>query len=468
MFQNMGPAPSGRSGHAMATWQNKVFVLGGESYTSQRADDPSYVHVLDTSRFASGIARADRSGKIKYPPDAVRPPAAIPRQSSIPLLSNSSPSSNAAPFSAFPPTVQLHPPTGPPLVSAPQSIEEDFPRRAISPASKPNAQGSGSPNYGNKSLENPLSNGAMARSALERRAVGDAVVPPPVRPARPEDSSLEYARLSESTDRAQSPFGSQPRPSLDQAGRVMTPTFPSPHGSPSSRLNASPPRANGATPPQATRAVQESARLSPSSRSVELADPNGASANGFYYGSRSTPASSVTPAPPHEALRAKDDEIGQLKTRENWMKATLAMATRRGFVTPVGGEQGGDELARSTGLVELHDGAEEGSHQQQVVEALIELRQELANAKVRHPFPLAHLLTLTDGACGAGGTCKRTGRVGLAVPPRGIAGGGVLPRQARCARVWLDERGDQARAGADSRSRAQARCYPFGQGGARI
>ncbi|ORY38743.1 galactose oxidase [Leucosporidium creatinivorum] len=49
MFQNMGPAPSGRSGHAMATFQNKVLVLGGESYTSQRADDPSFVHVLDTS-----------------------------------------------------------------------------------------------------------------------------------------------------------------------------------------------------------------------------------------------------------------------------------------------------------------------------------------------------------------------------------------------------------------------------------
>lgn len=50
MFQNMGPAPSGRSGHAMATWQNKVLVLGGESYTSMRSDDPSLVHTLDTSK----------------------------------------------------------------------------------------------------------------------------------------------------------------------------------------------------------------------------------------------------------------------------------------------------------------------------------------------------------------------------------------------------------------------------------
>ena len=44
----MGPAPSGRSGHAMAAWQNKVFVLGGESYTAKRTDDTHTVHILDT------------------------------------------------------------------------------------------------------------------------------------------------------------------------------------------------------------------------------------------------------------------------------------------------------------------------------------------------------------------------------------------------------------------------------------
>jgi hypothetical protein len=49
MFQNMGPSPSGRSGHAMATAGSRVFVLGGESFTSQKADDPMLIHVLDTS-----------------------------------------------------------------------------------------------------------------------------------------------------------------------------------------------------------------------------------------------------------------------------------------------------------------------------------------------------------------------------------------------------------------------------------
>jgi hypothetical protein len=49
MFQNMGPAPSGRSGHAMASVGSRVYVLGGESYTSARPDDPTTFHVLDTS-----------------------------------------------------------------------------------------------------------------------------------------------------------------------------------------------------------------------------------------------------------------------------------------------------------------------------------------------------------------------------------------------------------------------------------
>ena len=48
MFQGMGPSPSGRSGHAMASFQSKVFVLGGESFAPSKTDD--FTHVLDTSQ----------------------------------------------------------------------------------------------------------------------------------------------------------------------------------------------------------------------------------------------------------------------------------------------------------------------------------------------------------------------------------------------------------------------------------
>ena len=52
MFQKMGPAPSARSGHAMASMGTRVFVLGGlggESLNPQKPEDHSVVHVLDTS-----------------------------------------------------------------------------------------------------------------------------------------------------------------------------------------------------------------------------------------------------------------------------------------------------------------------------------------------------------------------------------------------------------------------------------
>jgi hypothetical protein len=56
MFQHMGPTPSGRSGHAMSTWQSKVYVLGGESYSSaQPGYDPNFVNILDTCEWAAPL-----------------------------------------------------------------------------------------------------------------------------------------------------------------------------------------------------------------------------------------------------------------------------------------------------------------------------------------------------------------------------------------------------------------------------
>ncbi|KAF8898933.1 hypothetical protein BD779DRAFT_1464981 [Infundibulicybe gibba] len=80
MFQNMGPSPSGRSGHAMASMGAKVYVLGGESATYLKPEDAEIYHVLDTKH-------------IKYPDNKPGPPGqGIPtagpqnpmRKSSIP------------------------------------------------------------------------------------------------------------------------------------------------------------------------------------------------------------------------------------------------------------------------------------------------------------------------------------------------------------------------------------------------
>jgi hypothetical protein len=49
MFQHMGPLPSGWSGHVMVLAGSRVFVIGRESSTVSKPDDPSIVHVLETS-----------------------------------------------------------------------------------------------------------------------------------------------------------------------------------------------------------------------------------------------------------------------------------------------------------------------------------------------------------------------------------------------------------------------------------
>ncbi|KAH7930534.1 hypothetical protein BV22DRAFT_1191146 [Leucogyrophana mollusca] len=64
MFPNMGPAPSGRSGHAMASVGNRVFVLGGEPAPTGGYGDDN-INVLNTEH-------------IQYPssgPAPVAPPA---------------------------------------------------------------------------------------------------------------------------------------------------------------------------------------------------------------------------------------------------------------------------------------------------------------------------------------------------------------------------------------------------------
>lgn len=62
MFAHMGPAPFGRSGHSLVSVNNRILVIGGESFTSASQDDPTSIHVLDTS-------------KIKYPTKPERAPS---------------------------------------------------------------------------------------------------------------------------------------------------------------------------------------------------------------------------------------------------------------------------------------------------------------------------------------------------------------------------------------------------------
>ena len=50
-FQDIGPSPSGRSGHAVASDGRRVFVLGGELSPEAQADETKLIHVLDISMY---------------------------------------------------------------------------------------------------------------------------------------------------------------------------------------------------------------------------------------------------------------------------------------------------------------------------------------------------------------------------------------------------------------------------------
>lgn len=68
----MGPSPSGRSGHAMASIGSKVYVVGGESFAPLRGEDPNVIHVLDTSEsfflffsfFSPSLLRLNRTHQV--------------------------------------------------------------------------------------------------------------------------------------------------------------------------------------------------------------------------------------------------------------------------------------------------------------------------------------------------------------------------------------------------------------------
>ena len=121
---------------------------------------------------------------------------------------------------------------------------------------------------------------------------------------------------------------------------------------------------------------------------------NGMAQDGFYYGSRSMnlpPNATMNgQASSSDVLREKDEEIDALRKRENWMKASLAMARSKGFVVPVSeGQEDG-----------VKDGVKDGeaevvAENRQIVEALVSMKQELAKAKVSLLVPPLVYVTLT-------------------------------------------------------------------------
>lgn len=266
---------------------------------------------------------------------------------------------------------------------------------------------------------------AQQASKIAKRATTGATGGAPTRPARPDEElsssgnrrTMDPASAPRYEDRSMSPTGGAgvligaQQPRIASAGsRNVSPGLASPTSSTGGRPGGggsnkgTPPLAQGGFAGQQAASAMLGRSTSPSQHPLpesieghsDLASSttlnptavNGAAASppqdAFYYGSRGSPNAQADHS---AAIKAKEEEIAQLKSREGWMKSALSAAARKGFVVPQQtrevkeGEEEEGEGEKEDEFASLAKASEEGPNKE-VVEALLAVKKELARAKV--------------------------------------------------------------------------------------
>ncbi|PWY97244.1 hypothetical protein BCV70DRAFT_69247 [Testicularia cyperi] len=387
MFANMGPSPSGRSGHAMSTYQNKVVVLGGESFTGAKPDDPGAIHVLDTA-------------KIKYPsdnPSQVKNGAGQLRKSSMPP--GGAPGSNvpgASPGSQNPAGV---PPSSTRSAMSPVAEGEEGAarQRAMSPIRAPGASLAGSAPTSPGSQPPGSYNGMQmqmqqaAAPGSQSYGLGNTNAPyDPEGPGRSMSPQSQQAQGQAQAMRGIPPQvqGQQPQIQPQQMGAVG----PAPYNGPRSQRSIENLRSG-------------SGSLSPtnvnSMRSIngvvsKMDSPAGPPQDGFHYNNSRTISPPDANGHQHQSVQQQQQmasagaiggELDSLRKREAWYKAALALAVKKGFVEPDQLQMADGSLTDaqsvSSDRVSLDgiDTGAEGSDKDRVLRTLISLKAQLASAK---------------------------------------------------------------------------------------
>ncbi|KAG6911578.1 hypothetical protein DXG01_011881 [Tephrocybe rancida] len=337
MFQNMGPAPSGRSGHAMSSVSSKVYVLGGESSFTPMKEDPAFVHILDTKH-------------IKYPASKDPPPTTVPPSAQG---LNRKLSSTAATLQQ---QQQQQAPTANGSARPMSPADTDDARRAMSPASR--------------ALKPTSSNGPSPQS---QAPANGSIKGKPARPRREdsEDDALDAAtseshgtttttrertmspdqgRESARGDRAKSPAaysvatgGSRAVSPNGDAYGAPPPQPPNMVGVTMSAINGVGGRASPAVVGDRTKTPTEIGAAAAYYGSVS--SNNGSSgnlpgspapgANGFHHrpGSRTGGGGSVgdVAADLVRDLKTKEAELEGVRKQVAWMREALGKAARAGF-----------------------------------------------------------------------------------------------------------------------------------------
>ncbi|KAH9947722.1 hypothetical protein B0H21DRAFT_852629 [Amylocystis lapponica] len=268
MFQKMGPAPSARSGHAMASMGSRVFVLGGlggESLNPAKPEDPTLVHVLDTKH-------------IKYPDSNKLPPSGPPttaptRKASVGLPS--SPSNGIRPIQY---SICREGPNGITQPSLSGLVKDKGPLRPT----REDEDGESSPEV------------TTSESATRERALS------------PEQGRAKSPNYIVPGGRAVSPEIGQP---VSMASAVMG----------RSALSARSPSPNV----DRSKAAPLDAFYGAKPASPTL--PNG-------YGHGKPGSTGNLTADLIRDLKEKEAEMEAMKKREAWMKAALSKASRSGYI----------------------------------------------------------------------------------------------------------------------------------------
>ncbi|KAJ9476446.1 Kelch repeat-containing protein 1 [Pseudozyma hubeiensis] len=418
MFANMGPSPSGRSGHAMSTYQNKVVVLGGESFTGAKPDDPATLHVLDTA-------------KIKYPTDnasQIKNPAGSQiSKSNITSTGTNLPAGAAAGAAAAVGASQISGTNGSARGPMSPVAEADERQRAVSPTtrttSKPTQDGAPlSPDRGinqtfaqqqQQQLQQPtqMAPGAVAgpgqaqpQTQGPQQMLNQPSAPasslqnsqPPFQQPQPQGTvngqpslgavsapSGVQQRQTQPSVQTQLPVQTQPHPYAQQVGpgagsNIAPGSGPAPYGGPRSQRSIENLRGGGALSPTNMNSMR-----SINGVVSKMDSPATAPQDGFHYGRATSPPVTNGYMSPQPASA----ELDALRKREAWYKAALALAVKKGFVEPDQLNSGDitmtDTQSVSSERLSLDgiDTGAEGSDKDRVLKTLISLKAQLAGAK---------------------------------------------------------------------------------------
>lgn len=400
MFANMGPSPSGRSGHALASYGKYVFVLGGESNTAfaqNTTTDPSMVHVLDTA-------------KIKYPAEVGKPQ--LQQNNNKVVKKSSNPAING--------TGNAHANANGKSVQRAMSPEQQRNSVRASDGStstfqSTNMNAMGQSTAGPGTIQSSATASTFERSLSptsihDQREIEQETVTPRIlqgstlgsilgSPLNLAGMNTDDATLpnNPATSNRQAPPQRPPRAgdqqfNVDKQARTMSPI----------QVGSAPPN-NPATAPVDTLATQRASLISQPGSTGDSHSPliNGSAnsvrsngiANGrtlppadaFYYGTRSPTGTEFSALRPGSAggssalereLDAREAEITKLKRRHDLLSAIVAKAIREGYTAD-------PEEAKDAQIEESRTEGDSGGADQELRDMVIRLRQELAEIKVR-------------------------------------------------------------------------------------